>query len=291
MGRLDGAMKNILRIDASMTSAAILAKTLAWAVTLSAAAWVVIGLVSLRFELGGGLDDVFSTQLIIAGVFAIGIANAFIMDAGGFGGRDGASLLPKTPILWALLAIAGMLMLVWQVWVDFEGGPNEVLKAMYSLIGVGLCGTYAGFVSLPVIDRTYRPLRWAMHLLTAILAVEIIEALWRANPLSGVRAGEQFAAVGVYVGFTLAAYAAIAFIASRAKISPTRALIIYAVLGLLGFGLVLVSLWGSLDAGPLRFVLGASLLLSISTVAIVLMHHYASGLPNPWSAAKRLATA
>ena len=291
MARVNDAVKNLLRIDPSMTSAAILAKALAWAVVLSAAAWVVIGLVSLRFELGGGLDDVFYTQLIIAGVFAIGIANAFIMGAGGFGGRDGASLLSKTPILWALLAIAGMLMLIWQVWADFTAGPNEVLKAMYSLLGVGLCGTYAGFVSLPVIDRVHRPLRWAMHLLTIILAAEIMEALWRENPLSGVGAGEQFAQVGIYVAFTIVVYMGAAFVAARAKISPTRALIVYAVLGLFGFGLVLVNLWSALDAGPLRFVLGASLLLAISSVALVLMHHYANGLPNPWTAAKRMATA
>ena len=291
MARLNDAMKSLLRIDSSMTSTAILSKALAWAVTLSAAAWVVIGLVSLRFELGGGLDDVFYTQLIIAGIFCIGIANAFVMGAGGFGGRDGAALLSKTPILWALLAIAGMLMLIWQVWADFTAGPNETLKTMYSLLGVGLCGTYAGFVTLPVIERVHRPLRWAMHLLTAILAAEIVEALWRENPLSGVDAGGRFAQVGIYVAFTIAVYAGVAFVAARAKISPTRALITYAVLGLAGFAFVLASLWEALDAGPLRFAFGASLLLAISSVALALMHHYAHGLPNPWSAAKRMAAA
>ena len=177
------------------------------------------------------------------------------------------------------------------MWADFTAGPNEVLKVMYSLLGVGLCGTYAGFVSLPVIDRVHRPLRWAMHLLTVILAVEIMEALWRENPLSGVGAGEQFALVGIYVAFTIVVYAGAAFVAAKAKISPTRALVVYAVLGLFGFGLVLVNLWSALDAGPLRFVLGASLLLAISSVALALMHHYVNGLPNPWTAAKRMATA
>lgn len=291
MARLNDAMKSLLRIDPSMTSTAILSKALAWAVTLSAAAWVVIGLVSLRFELGGGLDDVFYTQLIIAGIFGIGIANAFVMGAGGFGGRDGAALLSKTPILWALLAIAGMLMLIWQVWADFTAGPNETLKTMYSLLGVGLCGTYAGFVTLPVIERIHRPLRWAMHALTVILAAEIVEALWRENPLSGVDAGGRFAQGGIYVAFALAVYTGIAFVAARAKISPTRALVIYAALGLVGFAFVLASLWDALDAGPLRFAFGASLLLAISSVALALMHHYAHGIPNPWAAAKRMAAA
>ena len=213
------------------------------------------------------------------------------MGAGGFGGRDGAALLSKAPILWTLLAIAGMLMLIWQVWADFTAGPNETLKTMYSLLGVGLCGTYAGFVTLPVIERVHRPLRWAMYLLTAILAAEIVEALWRENPLSGVGAGEQFAQGGIYVAFTIAVYAGVAFVAARAKITPTRALVTNAVLGLAGFAFVLASLWNALDAGPLRFAFGASLLLAISSVALALMHHYAHGLPNPWSAAKRMAAA
>ena len=152
-------MRSLLHIDSSMDSTTILTRLLVWAVVLSVSAWVVIGLVSLRFDLTGGLEDVFYSQLIIAGIFGIAIANAFIMGAGGFGG---SGVLAKTPILWGLLSIVGMFMLVWQVWVDFEGGSNEVLKVMYSLLGVGLCGTYAGFISLPSIERTYRLLRWAM---------------------------------------------------------------------------------------------------------------------------------
>ncbi len=97
MARFNDAMKSLLRIDPSITSTAILSKALAWAVTLSAAAWVVIGLVSLRFELGGGLDDVFYTQLIIAGVFGIGIANAFVMGAGDSEAGTAPRSSPKCP--------------------------------------------------------------------------------------------------------------------------------------------------------------------------------------------------
>ena len=284
-------MRNLLHIDSSMTSATILTRLLIWAVVLSVSAWVILGLVSLRFDLTGGLEDVFYSQLIIAGVFGIAIANAFIMGAGGF---SGGGILAKTPVLWALLAVAGMIMLIWQVWVDFEGGSNEVLKVMYSLLGVGLCGTYAGFVSLPSIERTYRLLRWAMYLLTIILAFEILEALWTPETLSGAGAGGEFAKVGIAVGFTLVTYALIAGISGRAQ-TLTRAVVTYAVVGLLGFGLVLISLWDNLEAGPLRFVLGASLSLAICTVGLALMHYYQHGVPGPirslWEAGKSQASA
>ena len=283
-------MRSLLHIDSSMDSATILTRLLIWAVVLSVAAWVILGLVSLRFDLTGGLEDVFYSQLIIAGIFGIAIANAFIMGAGGFGG---SGILARTPILWGLLAVAGMFMLVWQVWVDFEGGPNEMLKVMYSLLGVGLCGTYAGFVSLPSIERTYRLLRWAMYLLTFILAVEIIEALWREEVLSGVGAGREFAKVAMAVGILLVVYALVAAATARAD-TLTRAVVIYAGVGLFGFGLVLVRLWEQLDAGPLRFVLGASSLLAISTMGLVLMHYYEGGLPqsirNLWETGKGSVT-
>ena len=282
-------MRNLLRIDSSMTSATVLTRLLIWAVVLSVSAWVILGLVSLRFDLTGGLEDVFYSQLIIAGIFGIAIANAFIMGEGGFSG----GLLGKTPLLWGLMAIAGMVMLIWQVWVDFEGGSNDTLKVMYSLLGVGLCGTYAGFVSLPSIERTYRLLRWAMYILTAVLAIEILEALWTPETLSGAGAGREFAKVGAAVGGMLVTYALIAGIAGRAG-KLTRAVVAYAVVGLLGFGLVLVSLWDNLEAGPLRFVLGASLLLAICTVGLALMHYYRLGVPgifrSMWEAGKAQAS-
>ena len=269
-------MRNLLHIDSSMSSITILTRLLIWIVVLSVGAWVIIGLVSLRFDLSGRLEDVFYSQLIIAGAFGITIANAFIMGAGGFGG----GIFAKTPVLWALLAAAGMFMLIWQVWVDFEGGPNEVLKVMYSLLGVGLCGTYAGLVSLPSIERTYRLLRWAMYVLTIILAVEILEALWTQRTLSGAGAGREFGKVAIAVGSMLVMYALAAVITARAN-TLTRAVVIYAVIGLFGFGLALINLWESLEAGPLRFVLGASLLLAISTMGLVLMHFYQRGVPQP----------
>lgn len=283
-------MRNLLHIDSSMASATILTRLLIWAVVLSVSAWVVLGLVSLRFDLTGGLEDVFYSQLILAGIFGIAIANAFIMGEGGFNG----GILGKTPLLWGLMAITGMVMLIWQVWVDFEGGSNEALRVMYSLLGVGLCGTYAGFVSLPSIERTYRLLRWAMYVLTVVLAFEILEALWTPETLSGAGAGREFAKVGIAVGLTLVTYALIAGITGRAR-TLTRAVVIYAVTGLLGFGLVLINLWDNLEAGPLRFVLGASLLLAICTMGLALMHYYLHGVPNAirgiWEMGKTQASA
>ena len=266
-------MRGMLHINGSMTTAVILSRLLLWAIVLSVSAWVVLGLVSLRFELRGGLEDVFYSQLIIGGAFAIAIASAFTASNGGGGA------VAKTSPLWGLMAIVGMGMLVWQVWVDFEGGSNDVLKVMYSLLGVGLCGLYAGFVALPSIDRAYRVLRWAMYLLTVILAVEILEGLWTQETLSGAGAGREFGRVAVAVGVALVFYALAALIIARAS-TLTRAVVAYAVMGLIGFGMVLVSLWDTLDAGPLRFVLGASLLLAICTMGLVMMHAYRNGVPQ-----------
>ena len=54
----------------------------------------------------------------------------------------------------------------------------------------------------------------------------------------------------------------------------TYNLYIYTALGLVGYGVALFYLWENLDAGPVRFVYGASVVLTIVAVAIALLHYF-----------------
>ncbi len=267
--------RNYLRVDSSMSSTMVLGRLLTWAVVLAVLSWIIIGLASLRFELGGDLGDVFYSQVILACILVIGIANAYLVEKKAFG----HDLLSKSPVLWGSLANIGLLMLIWQIWVDFTGGPNEVLKVMYSLLGIGLCGTYAASISLLSIDRVYEPLRWVMYLLTVIVGAEVLETLWSQETLSGAVAGAEFARAGLYIGITMGIYAFGGAVTAGVMRKDTHGVIAYTIMGLAGFGLILTLLWDALQAGPLRFVFGASLLLSISTVALFLMSYYNDGLP------------
>ena len=266
-----------LKFDRSGGALSLTTTIFRWAIVISVVMWVVMGLISLRFDLSGNFLDILYSQLIIAGIIALAIANIFITDMGGFGSHRGYKVSTLAPILSGSSASIGLMLLLWYVWTDFNVGPNELMKATYSLLGLGLCGTFAGFVTLASIARNLRVLQWATYLLTAIVAGETLDALWSVKVLSIETAGREFAVVGIVATITFSAYTILALIARGASSEKFRSynLYIYTVLGLIGYGIALFYLWGNLDAGPVRFVYGASIVLTIVAVAIALLHYYA----------------
>lgn len=271
-------MKDALRIDTSSDLATISLKLFAWVVVLSVAMWLALALVSLRFDISGSFAKLLYSQLIIGGVTLAGALNAIIAGRGGFGARSAGGVLRQAslfaPALWAAVTIAGLVMLVWQVWVEFDSA-NAALKTMFSLLGVGLCGTYAGLVSLAVTDKEYTHLKTAIYILTAIVGAEVIEGLWFHGEITAASTGADFAQVGVAVGLNIAVYAALAALLSRisGKLGERISLTVYAAAGLTGFALTLFALLEAFGPGPFRFILGSAALLSSASVALGLMHY------------------
>ena len=137
------------RFDRSKSLLSLTTIVFRWVLVISVVMWVAMGLVSLRFDLSVNFEDIFYSQLIIAGIIAVAMANLYVMEMGGFGGSRWAPYSVLAPTLSGILSGAGLLLLLWYVWTDFTVGPNELMKTTYSLLGVGLCGTFAGFVTLP----------------------------------------------------------------------------------------------------------------------------------------------
>ena len=188
-----------------------------WVLVISVVMWVAMGLVSLRFDLSVNSDDIFYSQLIIAGIIAVAMANLYVMEMGGFGGSRWVPYSVLAPTLSGILSGVGLLLLLWYVWTDFTVGPNELMKATYSLLGVGLCGTFAGFVTLLSVPRKFRLLQWATYALTAVVAVETLDALWTVKVLSLASTGSEFALVGMVVALTFGFYSVVASIMRGAK--------------------------------------------------------------------------
>ena len=142
---------NTLRLPDSIKSTK--ARVVILIVGLFTVCWIVIGLISLRFELTADWSALLYTQLIILGVALTILANTYVMKIGRLRQRPAwghcGRIISYSPILWAAIAIVGLLMVIWPVWVSFSNAePKVLLKVMFSLITIGLCGTYAGFVSL-----------------------------------------------------------------------------------------------------------------------------------------------
>ena len=265
-----------LRFDRSRGALSLTTTVFRWAIVISVVMWVVMGLVSLRFDLSGNFLDIMYSQLIVAGIIVLAIANIFIADMGGFGRNRGYKASVLGPILSGISASIGLALLLWYVWTDFNVGPNELMKVTYSLLGLGLCGTFAGFVTLASIPANLRVLQWTTYLLTAIVAGETLDALWSVRVLSIETAGREFAVVGIVAAITFSGYTVLALIAKGASSEKYRTynLYIYTALGLVGYGVALFYLWENLDAGPVRFVYGASVVLTIVAVAIAILHYF-----------------
>ena len=256
-------------------------------VILFAAIWVVIGLISLRFDLTANPLDVVYTQLIILGSLIIAFANSYVMQSGGFN-RDGSGqswrVMSYFPVASAATAIMGMLMLVWPVWTSFSGvEPNWLLQVMFSLITTGLCGTFAGFVSLADVARVYRYIPWVLYVLVALLAVEIMEGLWRFGRLQADVTGIQFRNIGFTIATATGVYAFIALAMATVGTERSRiiALIWYFLAAIAGFTfafLILsqtdITLGAITEERIHRTILGVATILSIGTIGLALLHYY-----------------
>ena len=281
---------NPLRLPDSIKSTK--ARVVIFLVGLFTACWIVIGLISLRFELTADWAALLYTQLIILGVVVTFLANAHVMKSGGFnGGRPGTiwQVTSYSPVLWAGIAIVGWLMVIWPVWVSFsDAEPKVLIKVMFSLINIGLAGTFAGFVSLAnatgPFQRYQRYISWLTYALIVLAAAEVIDAIWiQAGTLSGEEVGEKFGYIGSAVIPTGIFYGIVGYVMAqgvKTERSRTVALIWYFVAGVVGFTLATWALWDALGASAFRLVLGATVLLVICGVGLSLLHYFNSRKPE-----------
>ncbi len=242
-------------------------------------------MVSLRFDIGSlpTLIDLLWSQLLIFGIMAAVFVNTYVMREYEDREVGGPRWLRYLPAVWAALMSVGMAMLIVQIWTDYKAGPNFVLKIMYSLICVGGCGTYAGLISLVRIELNpvYAALRYAMYGLTFLVGVETLDAIWTVAYLSSDDTGARFGWVAIAAGAAAAAFGVIGLVVHEVSHKQERSrvvgLVVYAALGLVGFSLAVLALWDALDAGAMRFVLGAAVTLTIATIALwMLRNFYAS---------------
>ncbi len=281
---------NTLRLPDSIKS--IKARVVISIVGLFTACWIVIGLISLRFELTADWSALLYTQLIILGAVFTFLANMHVMKSGGFNrGRPGQlwQVISFSPVLWAGIGIVGLLMVIWPVWVSFaDAEPKVLLKVMFSLITIGIGGTYAGFVTLAngkgPHQRYQRYISWLTYVLIVLAAVEVLDALWiQAGTLSGEEIGEKFGYIGSAVIPTVIVYGIVGFVMAQGvttERSRTIALIWYFLAGVVGFTLATWALWDTLGASAFRLVLGATVLLVICSVGLSLLHYYNSRKPE-----------
>ena len=281
---------NTLRLPDSIKTTK--ARVVILIVGLFTVCWIVIGLISLRFELTADWSALLYTQLIILGVVFTFLANAHVMKSGGFNrGRPGTvwQVTSYSPVLWAGIGIVGLLMVIWPVWVSFANAePKVLLKVMFSLFTIGLGGTFAGFVSLASAkgphQRYQRYISWLTYALIVLTAVEVLDTVWiQAGTLSGEEIGEKFGYIGSAVIPTGVIYGIVGYIMARGvktERSRTVALIWYFLAGVAGFTLATWALWDTLGASALRLVLGATVLLVICSIGLSLLNYYNSRKPE-----------
>ncbi len=269
-----------LRVDTSGGFAAIVTPIMIWTVAAGTLVWAVLGLISLRFDLSIlNLEDLFFTMLIIIGIMLSVVANIYLTLS--YRDRAGAlwQALSFLPVLWLAFLCVGLTIMIGQVWTDFAGGPNELRRAMFSLIGVGVCGVYGGYVSLVAIGqgRIYHWVRRVVYVLIAITAVEILDALWWGTGyLSGEEMWEHFLRAGGTAVTCFIVYTVIGFFMAQARgrKAQTSMLVAYLVLGLFGFTIAVGALWDTFPPGAIRFVHGAIVIVIIATIGLLLVQRY-----------------
>ena len=276
----DPSNQRFLKVDPSGGFLAVVAPILVWSAAAAILTWAIIGLLSLRFDLGFiNLPDLLFSMLIIVGIMLSIAANSYVVYS--YRGRSGPlwQALSYLPVIWAVLLSVGLGIMIWQVWTDFAGGPNELRRVMFSLIGIGVCGTYSGYLSLVVVgpDRIYLVVRRVIYVLTAIIAVEILDALWwAAGDLSGKEIGAHFIRAGWTAAVCVVVSAIIAVFMAQVRARKQRigVLVTYVVLGLTGFTIAVYSLWGTFPPGALRFIHGGIVIVSITTIGLLLVQHF-----------------
>ena len=273
--------QRFLTVDASGGFLATVGPVLIWSGTVGVLTWAIIGLLSLRFEIGAIIDlpDLLLSMLIVVGIALSSAANYYLTRS--YRRRNGQiwHAISYLPFIWGSLVCAGLLIMVLQVWTDFMLGPDSVRKSMLSLIGVGVCGSYAGYLGVVVVghERIYRVARVVAILLLAFIAAEILDAIWLASrDLAGHELMSDFIEVGWTAAAVVVVYAAIAAVSASAKTKKARIryLVTYLALGLVGFTIAVWTLWNELVAGAVRFIHGGILLAVITTIGLLLVQHY-----------------
>ena len=292
-----GSYQRFLTMDASGGFFATVGPALIWYGALGVLLWSVIGLLSLRFDIGALIDlpNLLFSMLIMVGIVLSATASYYLVRT--YRERDGQLwyALSYLPVLWGAFMSVGLLIMILQVWTDFAWGPDELRRAMFSIIGVGLCGTYGGYLALVVMgpERIYKIARWVVYVLLAVIAVEILDATWLGSrDLSGEELLDDFISAGWTAAGVAVVYSIIAVIMAQARDSKARltVLVIYVALGLVGFTIAVWALWDNLPAGAIRFVHGGTVFVSIATIALLLVQHFhknRDALPVPTGSGER----
>ena len=268
-------------MDASGGFFATVGPALIWYGAAGVLIWSVIGLLSLRFDIGALIDlpNLLFSMLIVVGIVVSATASYYLVRT--YRERDGQHwyALSFLPVLWGALVSAGLFIMILQVWTDFSWGPDDLRRSMFSLIGVGLCGIYGGYLALLVIgpERIYAIVRWVVYVLLAIIAVEILDATWLGSrDLSGQELRDDFfGAVGTAIAVAVV-YSIVALILAQARDRKARIAVLatYAALGLVGFTIAVWALWDSLPAGAIRFVHGGTVVVVITTIGLLVVQHF-----------------
>ena len=283
-----GSYQRFLAIDASGGFFATVAPALIWYGAAGVLIWSVIGLLSLRFDIGALIDlpNLLFSMLIVVGIVVSATASYYLVRT--YRERAGQLwyALSFLPVLWGALVSAGLFIMILQVWTDFSWGPDDLRRAMFSLIGVGLCGIYGGYLALVVTgpERIYQVARWVVYILLAIIAVEILEATWLASrDMSGQELMDDFMAAGGTATIVAIVYSVIAVILAQARDNKARlaVLVTYVILGLVGFTIAVWTLWDNLPAGPIRFVHGGTVFVTIATIGLLAVRHFHKNKDNP----------
>ena len=272
--------RRYLAVDKAGGFLGIAAPIFVWSTAAGILMWCVIGLISLRFDIGYvDLSDLLFSMLIILAIMLSVAANSYIVHS--YRGRDGHTwqTLSYLPMAWAALLSVGLLILITQVWTDFAGGPNELRRAMFSLIAVGLCGTYSGYLSLVIIgsNRVYHWVRRAMYVSAAVIALEVLDALWLTErDLPGREFLEHFLAIGGTAIICIIFYSIIAAVIAQGRTDKGQliGLLAYLVAGVIGFTIAVWSLWEALSSGPIRFVHGGIVIACITTIGLLVVQHF-----------------
>ena len=258
----------------------VTAPTVLWSLFASGLIWVVIGLLALRFDVSETLNpvDMLISQLV---VFAMSMSVAINTVVTHYMREKGGQIwkiMPLIPVASALSLCGGLLILIWEIWSDGPGGLDE--KIMFMLIGLGSCLTHIGLLSLADVGRAviYRVPRWVAIALTAIIAFEVLDALWITT--TGIT-GEGFSRAFWQALIVCVSYLVmIAFMAqAKSKGARNAVLIAYFCLGVVGFLTAVWLLWGAFDAGIARFIYGAVIVVAVTSIGLLLIHYFHANPP------------
>ena len=276
-----GSYQRFLTMDATGGFFATVGPALIWYGAAGVLIWSVIGLLSLRFDIGALLDlpNLLFSMLIVVGIVVSAAGSTYLVRT--YRERDGQLwyALSFLPVLWGASVCVGLFIMILQVWTDFSWGTDDLRRAMFSLIGVGLCGTYGGYLALVVTgpERIYQIARWVVYILLAIIALEILDATWLASrDLSRQELIDDFMAAGGTAILVAIVYSVLAAILAQSRDSGARLPVLgtYVILGLIGFTIALWTLWDNLPAGAIRFVHGGTVFVTIATIGLLVVQHF-----------------